>query len=66
MYNTLQGKTGKQITVTILQLLKEANEQKLSFTPEEMNAALTAIKKHCSTEELSRINKLMQEKGIKT
>jgi uncharacterized protein (UPF0254 family) len=42
--------------------MKKARQESLTFTPEEMNAAVTAIKKYSSEEELAQIEKIMAGK----
>ena len=43
------------------QKLKRAKQENLTFTPQEMNAAIAAIRKHSSAEELSKIDKILEK-----
>ena len=42
-------------------MLKRAKQENLTFTPQEMNAAIAAIRKHSSAEELSKIDKILEK-----
>lgn len=64
MQTVSNGKNGKQALSALLPLLKKAKEQNLTFTKEEMNAAINAIKKHTATEELQSLNQVLQSKGL--
>lgn len=64
MQTVSNGKNGKQALSSLLPLLKKAKEQNLSFTKEEMNAAISAIKKYTEKEELQSLNQILQQKGL--
>ena len=56
-----QGKSQKEILTFAMPLLKKAKQENLTFTPQEMNAAIAAIRKHSSTEELTQIDKILEK-----
>ena len=41
--------------------MKKAKAENLTFTPQEMNAAIAAIRKHSTQEELSQIDKILEK-----
>ena len=54
-----RGKTQKEFLAAFMPLLKRAKKEQLSFTPEEMKAAIAAIKLHSSEEERQKIDELV-------
>lgn len=44
-----------------LPMLKKAKQENLTFTPQEMNAAIAAIRKHSSRDELQQIDKILEK-----
>ncbi len=56
--NAGSGKSQKEMLMTLMPLLKKAKEQHLSFSPKEMQAAVTAIRKYSSPEELDQIDRI--------
>lgn len=61
MFQKTQGKNKKELMSFLMPMMKKAKQENLTFTPTEMNAAITAIKKYSSEEEISRINKLLEK-----
>ena len=57
------GKSQKEIMSLAIPLLKKAKAENLIFTPQEMNAAIAAIRKYSSTEELKQIDKILEKRG---
>ena len=49
-----RGKSQKEMMAFALPMMKKAKQENLTFTPQEMNAAIAAIRKHSSQEELSQ------------
>ena len=62
IFKETRGKSQKEMLTYLMPMLKQAKQQNLTFTTQEMNAAISAIKKHSSKEELEQINKIL-EKG---
>lgn len=57
------GKSQKEMMAYLMPMMKKAKAEKLTFTPQEMNAAIAAIKKHSTEEELEQIDKLLKKQG---
>lgn len=55
------GKNQKEMLSYLMPMMKKAKQENLTFTPAEMNAAISAIKKHSSGEELTKINQLLEK-----
>lgn len=58
-----QGRSQKELGLTLLPLLKKAKQQGLTFTTQEIAAAITAIKRHSSLEESKQIDRLLKANG---
>ena len=56
LYNETKGKSQKELMAYIMPMMKKAKKENLTFTPEEMQLAINAIKKYSSREELEQIN----------
>ena len=56
-----RGKSQKEMMAFALPMMKKAKQENLPFTPQEMNAAIAAIRKHSSQEELSQIDKILEK-----
>ena len=54
-----RGKSQKEIMASLMPMMKRAKQENLTFSSAEMNAAIAAIKRHSTAEELSQIDKLM-------
>lgn len=59
MFQETQGKNKKELMSFLMPMMKRAKQENLTFTPAEMNAAITAIKKYSSEEEISQMNKIL-------
>lgn len=55
------GKSQKEMLAFAMPMMKKAKQENLTFTPQEMNAAIAAIRKHSSKEELSQIDKILEK-----
>lgn len=60
MFQESHGKTKKEMMPFLMSMMQKAKRENLTFTPAEMNAAVAAIKKHSSEEELHKINKILE------
>lgn len=58
-----QGKSQKELMRSMLPLMKKAKSMNLSFTPAEMNAAIAAVKKYSTKEELEKIDDILKQKA---
>ena len=55
------GKSQKEMLSYLMPMMKKAKQQNLTFTPQEMNAAIAAIKKHSNEEERKQIDKILEK-----
>lgn len=63
LFHESKGKNQKQLMSFIMPLMKQAKAEKLTFSPNEINACIQAIKKYSSKEELEYIDKLLKKKS---
>lgn len=61
MYHEGHGKNQKEMMRFIMPMLQKAKQENLTFTPQEMNAAIAAIKKHSTAEELEQIDGILKK-----
>ncbi len=66
MFKEGHGKSQKEMLAFLMPMMKKAKQEKLTFTSAEMSAAITAIKKYSTKEELSKINELLDKAQKKT
>ncbi|MDE6640697.1 MAG: hypothetical protein K2K63_09245 [Acetatifactor sp.] len=59
MFAEGQGKSQKEMMAFMMPMMKKAKQENLTFTPQEMSAAIAAIKKYSSTDELKQIDKIL-------
>lgn len=55
------GKSQKEMMAFLMPMMARAKKENLSFSPQEMNAAIAAIKKYSTQEELSQIDKILSK-----
>ena len=55
------GKNQKDMMSFMMPMMKKAKLENLTFSPQEMNAAISAIKKHSTEEELKQIDKILDK-----
>lgn len=56
-----KGKSQKEMLPFIMQQMKQAKAEKISFSAAEVSLVVTAIKNHSTPEELEQIEKIMQK-----
>lgn len=61
MFRDGHGKNQKEMMAFIMPMMKRAKQENLTFTPQEMNAAIAAIKKHSTAEELQQIENILKK-----
>lgn len=61
MFAEGQGKSQKEMMAFMMPMMKKAKQENLTFTPLEMSAAIAAIKKYSSAEELKQIDKILEK-----
>ena len=59
MFTEGQGKSQKEMMAFMVPMMKKAKQENLTFTPQEMSAAIAAIKKYSSDDELKQIDKIL-------
>lgn len=55
------GKSQKEMMAFLMPMMKKAKQENLTFTPQEVSAAIAAIKKYSSEEELKQIDKILEK-----
>lgn len=61
MFRETQGKSQKELMSTLIPMMKKAQQEHLTFTPAEMNAAIAAIKNHSTAEEAEKMDKILEK-----
>ena len=61
MFAEGHGKSQKEMMAFLMPMMKKAKQENLTFTPQEMNAAIAAIKKHSTQDELRQIDKILEK-----
>lgn len=55
------GKSQKEMMAYVMPMMKKAKQENLTFTSQEMTAAINAIKRHSTNEELQQIEKILDK-----
>ncbi|MCM1325630.1 MAG: hypothetical protein NC094_00835 [Bacteroidales bacterium] len=55
------GKSQKEMMAYLMPMMARAKKENLSFTPQEMTAAIAAIRKYSTQEELSQIDNILSK-----
>ena len=58
-----KGKSQKQMMGYIMPMMKKARAEKLTFSQQEINACIQAIKNHSTKEELEKIDEILKKKS---
>ena len=61
MFAQSQGKSQKELLASMIPMIARAKRENLSFTPQEMTAAISAIRNHSSEEELKQIDHILKK-----
>lgn len=61
MFAQGNGKSQKEMMTFLMPMLKKARQENLTFTPQEMNAAIAAIRRHSSDREQEEIDRLLKK-----
>ncbi len=61
MFAEGHGKNQKEMMIFLMPMMKKAKAENLTFTPQEMNAAIAAIKKHSTPEEIKQIDNILKK-----
>lgn len=55
------GKTQKEMMALLMPAMRKAKQEHLTFTPQEMQAAIAAIKKYSTESELRQIENILEK-----
>ena len=55
------GKSQKEMMALLMPAMRKAKQEHLTFTPQEMQAAITAIKKYSTEAELRQIENILEK-----
>lgn len=61
LFQSGHGKSQKELMAFILPMMKRAKAENLTFTQNELNACILAIKKHSTPEELNQIDSILKK-----
>jgi uncharacterized protein (DUF2267 family) len=61
MFTEVPGKNQKEMMAFMMRMMKKVKEENLTLTSQEMSAAVAAIKKYSTAEELKKINSIMEK-----
>lgn len=61
MFQETQGKSQKELMSLLMPMMKKARQEHLTFTPAEMNAAISAIKKYSTPDEAASMNQILEK-----
>lgn len=59
--NATSGLNKNQMMMVVMNMLKEAKANNISFAPDEIQIMIQAIKKHSSEEENAKIDKILKK-----
>ena len=63
IFNESRGKNQKDMMSFLMPMMKRAKQENLTFSTQEMNAAITAIRKYSSDEENRQIDSILKKAG---
>ena len=61
IFQESQGKSQKELMASLIPMMNRARQENLSFTPQEMSAALAAIRSNSSEEERKQIDNILEK-----
>lgn len=61
LYKQGQGKSQKEMMAFLMPMMTQARQKGLTFTPQELQIAIAAIRKASTPEELRQIDKIMDK-----
>ena len=61
MFSQGHGKSQKELMRMMMPMMQKAKQQNLTFTPQEMNAAIAAIRKYSTEDELKQIDDILKK-----
>lgn len=63
LYNQGQGKSQKEMMAFLMPMLAQAKKKGLTFTPQELQIAIAAIREASSPQELQQIDQILKKTG---
>ncbi len=60
------GKSQKEMLAYLMPMMRKAKQEHLTFTPQEMQAAINAIKQQSTEEELKQIDQILAKAASKS
>lgn len=66
LFSQSKGNTKNELLINLMPLLQKAKKENLNLTPEEMQIAISAIRRHSNTDEQAKIDKLLAKAKNKT
>ena len=63
MFEGGKGKSQKEMMAYMIPMMKKAQQEKLTFSKEELTLAINAIKRHSTREELDKIIHILSRAG---
>lgn len=61
LFHEGHGRSQKELMAYLMPMLRKAKQEHLAFTQQEINAAISAIRKHSSADELIQIDKILAQ-----
>ena len=61
MFQQSQGKSQKELMASLIPMMNRARQENLSFTPQEMSAAIAAIRSNSNEEERKQIDNILEK-----
>lgn len=61
LFSQGHGKTQKEMMALLMPAMRKAKKEHLTFTPQEMQAAIAAIKKYSTENELRQIETILKK-----
>ena len=59
MFTKSQGKSQKELMSLMMPMMQKAKQENLTFTPQEMAAAIAAIRKYSTPDEIQKIDQIL-------
>ncbi len=61
LFAECHGRSQKEMIAYMMPMMRRAKQEHLAFTPQELNAAISAIRKYSTEEELKQIDKILAQ-----
>ncbi len=64
MFQESQGKNQRELMTSLLPMMARAKQENLTFTPQEMGAAIAAVRKYSNQDELKQIDSILERAKV--